>query len=161
MGGDWEVKNALCRGTRRCFARVSHDGPLEAVAFLDTWVVSTSQSAQLSGFSRQPDVCLRFSGDKQAARAKAPADQPPAAPASPSEKLVGEPGDCAVGNCEIIEPEEEPFSEVLSHFFEFFDVGNCGQIDTNLLAPTLQALDLEDHVHIVCGFMQRLVYINM
>ena len=154
IDGDWEVKNALCRGTRRCFARVSHDGPLEAVAFLDTWVVSNSQSAQLSGFSRQPDVCLRFSGDKQA-RAKAPADQPPAAPGSSSEKLRDEPGNCAPGNGEIVDPEEEPFSEVLSDFFEFFDVGNCGQIDTNLLAPTLQRLDLEDHVHIVCGFVQR------
>jgi hypothetical protein len=149
MNGDWEVKNALCRGTRRCFARVSHDGPLEAVAFLDTWAVST----QLSGFLRQPDVCLRFSGDKQV-RANAPADQPPAAPRSPSEKLLEEAGNCAIRNGEIIDAEEEPFSAVLSHFFEFFDEGH-GVIDTNLLAPTLQAVDLEEQVHIVCGFMQR------
>jgi hypothetical protein len=159
--GCWEVKNALCRGTRRCFARVDQDGPLESVAFLDTWEACTGETGKHAAhFAPQQDICLRFSGDKRAAP-KTTANESPAAACSspeqspaPATRHYGDgvelpdstPGDAAV---------EESFASVLSDFFDFFECGSNGQMDTDLVAPTLQALDLEDHVHVVSGFIQQ------
>ncbi len=161
--GNWEVKNVLCRGTRRCFARIQQDGPLESVAFLDTWKISTGDSTKLASFEPQPALCLRFSGDKRMLQRGAGIKEPDAACAS---------GSTAVGPSLSHVPshstraydghgsdsesgDEEPFSKVLYDFFEVFECGSNGQMDTSLVAPTLQALELEEHVHVVCGCMEQ------
>jgi hypothetical protein len=160
-GGNWEIKNALCRGTRRCFARIQQDGPLESVAFLDTWMISTGDGSKLASFEPQPEICLRFSGDKRMLQRGAAAGikEPdaacvaagPSSPHAPSHSTSAHDGhgsDCESG-------DEEPFSKVLYDFFEVFECGSNGQMDTSLVAPTLQALELEEHVHVVCGCMQQ------
>jgi hypothetical protein len=158
--GSWEVKNALCRGTRRCFARVDHDGPLQSVAFLDTWMACSEAGKHTAHFAPQHDICLRFSGDKRIA-AKATANEAPAAASgSPEQSSVHATRHCGddaelPDNAPGDDVEEESFASVLSDFFDVFECGSNGQMDTNLVAPTLQALDLEDHVHVVSGFIQQ------
>jgi hypothetical protein len=160
VAGAWEVKNVLCRGTRRCFARVSQDGPLESTAFLDTWLVSTGDGARSSTFAPQPDVCLRFSGDKRpppkaSVGGAAPAASPTKDPSSPSSADQHSSPINAAFETNDVDADGEPFPKVLADFFEVFACGSAGQMDTNLVAPTLQELDLEDEVHIVCGSIQQ------
>jgi hypothetical protein len=158
-GGYWEIKNALCRGSRRCFARISQDGPLESVAFLDTWMVSTGEAPNSAAFAPQPELCLRFSGDKRP-QPRVTADQAPAAAAGAvseqsSSIPMSEADDCALARSDGESADEEPFLNVLPAFFDFFECGSNGQMDANLVAPMLQALDLEDHVHVICGAIQE------
>ena len=159
-GGNWEVKNALCRGSRRCFARISQDGPLESVAFLDTWMVSTGEAAKPCAFAPQPELCLRFSGDKRP-QPKSTVDQSPAvaASAAPEQSPAAPMSEADVHDCAFASDgegaDEEPFLNVLSAFFDYFECGSNGQMDANLIAPTLQALDLEDQVHVICGVIQE------
>jgi hypothetical protein len=157
IAGSWEVKNALCKGTRRCFARVSQDGPLESAAFLDTWMVSSGDAARSLSFAPQPDVCLRFAGDKRPPP-KADAVACPEAP-SASEQSSPQGGNSSPHDTYFQSDSEgdEPFPKILADFFEYFDCGDTGQMDTNLVAPTLQELDLEDEVHVVCAPMQQCV----
>jgi hypothetical protein len=155
IAGCWEVKNVLCRGTQRCFARVSQDGPLESTAFLDTWMVSSGDAART--FAPQPDVCLRFTGDKRPPPKAAADVSPDASPAKDNSSPKG--GGCSpddVGFGSNDDEDNEPFPQILADFFEFFDCGD-GLMDTNLVAPTLQELDLEEEVHIVCGSIQQCV----
>ena len=158
--GNWEVKNALCRGTRRCFARIAHDGPLESIAFLDTWVVSTGDGARTSDFAPQPEVCLRFAGGKRvvaapsAATTTATSNGAAASRATPHR--LADDGIVALDlDGSEAQADEEPFAAVLCDFFEFFEIAGTGQMDTNLIAPSLQALDLEEHEHIVCGCLHQ------
>lgn len=157
--GNWEVKNALCRGTRRCFARVAQDGPLEAVAFLDTWMACSGEAGKHAHFAPQHDICLRFSGDKRVAPKTTANESPAASTGSEQPSAARQRGDdaelpeSAPGN----DVDEESFASVLSDFFDFFECGSNGQMDTDLVVPVLQALDLEDHVHVVSGFIQQLV----
>jgi len=158
-GGNWEVKNALCRGTRRCFARIAQDGPLECVAFLDTWEVSTGDGAHKSDFVHQPGVCLRFSGGKRvvAAPSSAATTVPNgvSAPRATPHRQVDDDAVALGLDDDEASADDEPFAAVLCDFFEFFDIWGTGQMDTNVIAPSLQALDLEEHEHVLCGCLQQ------
>jgi hypothetical protein len=161
-GGIWQVKNALSRRTSTCFARIVHDGPLEAAAHLDTWMVSDGDNSSLPRFVAQPAVRLNFSGGKVVAPARAAA-MPAGVPPSPatSQSSVPQAAPLQEATKFLFENEgtdgttgQEPFHSVLCRFFEAFDIGGCGLLDVLLLAPALQALHLEDHIHIICGELQ-------
>jgi hypothetical protein len=126
-------------------------------------MISTGDGTKLASFEPQPGLCLRFSGDKRMLQrgAAAGTKEPDAARAAAGQSSSNAPSESQSTRAhdghgsDSESGDEEPFSQVLYDFFEVFECGSNGQMDTSLVAPTLQALELEEHVHVVCGCMQQ------